>query len=251
MIAGAPGVNAGRPIAAPDSIELFPRVEDLVDRGGLRPPKEGGRRRTHTVGSLEVDALMSSEIAAAAGVLARSMGDNPNHVAIFGPDREKRVRALERGFAAYFRVAPAQAPLCARLDGIVVGVAGVLPPGHCQLSTMQKLRLLPSMLALPVRDTWRASLVTRAWAARDPEEPHSHLGPMGVDEGLKGRGIGTRLMEAYCRQLDEAHRSAFLETETARNVRFYERFGFEVVDRVDVLDNPNWFMWRSARSNVV
>jgi GNAT superfamily N-acetyltransferase len=197
--------------------------------------------------SLEVDALRRSEIAAAAGVLARGMRDNPNHVAIFGPDPGKRVRALERGFAAYFRVATAQAPLCARLEGVVVGVAGVLPPGRCRLSATQKLRLIPSMAGLTIGQMWRASRVTGAWAARDPEKPHSHLGPMAVDEGLKGRGIGTRLLETYCKQLDAAHLAGYLETETARNVRFYERLGFEVVDRADVLGAPNWFMWRFPR----
>ena len=197
--------------------------------------------------SPDIDALAPSEIAAAAGVLARGMRDNPNHVAIFGPEPEKRVRALERGFAAYFRVVSAQSPLCARLDGVVVGVAGVLPPGHCRLSATQKLRLLPSMAGLTLGDMWRASRASRAWGARDPGDPHSHLGPVAVDEGLKGRGIGTRLMEAYCAQLDDAHVAAYLETETERNVRFYGRFGFETVDQAEVLGNPNWFMWRSAR----
>ena len=202
---------------------------------------------SRTLGSLEIDALRFGEIAAAAGVLARGMRDNPNHVAIFGPDPDKRVRALERGFAAYLRVATAQAPFCARLDGVVVGVAGVLGPGRCRLPATQKLRLLPSMVGLTIGDMRRASRVTRAWAARDPAQVHSHLGPMAVDEGLKGRGIGTRLLETYCGQLDGARLAAYLETETARNVRFYERFGFETIDRADVLGNPNWFMWRSAR----
>ena len=197
------------------------------------------------IGSLEIDALGTGEVAAAAVVLARGMRDNPNHVAIFGPDPARRVRALERGFAAYFRVVPAQEPLCARLDGVVVGVAGTLPPGRCRLSAAQKLRLIPSMAGLSMREIWRASRVSSAWARRDPDEPHSHLGPVAVDDGIKGRGIGTRLMEAYCRHIDEAHLAAYLETETPRNVRFYERFGFEVVDRADVLGNPNWFMWRS------
>ena len=196
---------------------------------------------------LEIDALGAGEVAAAVGVLARGMRDNPNHVAIFGPDPGKRVRALERGFAAYFRVVTAQAPLCARLDGVVVGVAGMVPPGRCRLSATQRLRLIPTMARGPIRDAWRASRVSRAWGARDPDESHSHLGPVAVDEGLKGRGIGTRLMEAYCAQLDEAHLAAYLETETPRNVRFYERFGFGTVGRADVLGNPNWFMWRPAR----
>lgn len=201
---------------------------------------------SQALGSLEIDALKFSEIAAAAGVLARGMRDNPNHIAIFGPDPGKRLRALERGFGAYFRVATAQAPLCARLDGAVVGVAGVLAPGRCRLSATQKLRLIPSMATLAVGDAWRAARVSGAWAARDPQEAHSHLGPVAVDEGLKGRGIGTRLMETYCTQLDGP---AYLETETARNVRFYERFGFEVVDEAEVLGHRNWFMWRPAHNH--
>jgi GNAT superfamily N-acetyltransferase len=200
-----------------------------------------------TVKSLEIGVLRSTEIAAAAGVLARGMRDNPNHVAIFGSDPDKRLRAPELGCAAYFRVATAQAPLCARLGGAVVGVAGVFPPGRCRLSATEKLRLIPAMVGLPVHDIWCASRVTGAWAARDPKESHSHLGPMAVDEGLKGRGIGTRLLEAYCAQLDESHVAAYLETETARNVRLYERVGFETIGRAEVLGNPNWFMWRSAR----
>ena len=199
-----------------------------------------------TATSLEIGALVSSEIPAAAGVLARGMRDNPNHVAIFGSDPAKRVRALERGFGRYLRVASAQAPLCARLDGIVVGVAGVLPAGRCRLSPIQKLRLVPSMAGLTIADMRRASQVTRAWAAHDPDEPHSHLGPVAVDEGLKSQGLGTRLLEAYCAQLDEAHLAAYLETETIRNVRFYERFGFETIGHAEVLGNPNWFMWRLA-----
>jgi ribosomal protein S18 acetylase RimI-like enzyme len=202
---------------------------------------------SQAVGSLEIDALASTEIAAAAGVLARGMRDNPNHIAIFGPDPAKRGRALERGFGSYLRVVSAQVPVCARLDGVVVGVAGVLPPGCCRLAPVQKLRLMPSMAGLTIADIWRASRVTRAWGARDPDEPHSHLGPVAVDEGFRGQGIGTRLIGAYCMQIDDAHVAAYLETETIRNVRFYERFGFETIGRANVLGNLNWFMWRSPR----
>jgi hypothetical protein len=48
-------------------------------------------------------------------------------------------------------------------------------------------------------------------------------------------------------QIDDAHVAAYLETETIRNVRFYERFGFETIGRANVLGNLNWFMWRSPR----
>ena len=40
---------------------------------------------------------------------------------------------------------------------------------------------------------------------------------------------------------------AYLETDQQRNVRLYERFGFEVQDTDMVLGVKNWFMWRKAR----
>ena len=52
------------------------------------------------------------------------------------------------------------------------------------------------------------------------------------------------LMRAFCERMDAAHENAYLETDKPENVRFYERFGFEVVGEQDVLDVPNWFMLR-------
>jgi len=40
----------------------------------------------------------------------------------------------------------------------------------------------------------------------------------------------------------------YLETDKRENVRFYERFGFEVIAREPVIGVPNWFMRREPRS---
>ena len=82
------------------------------------------------------------------------------------------------------------------------------------------------------------------WAKHDPEEPHWHLGPVAVDAHLQGMGVGSRLMQAFCAKMDAEHEDAYLETDKPENVRFYERFGFEVVSEQDVLGTPNWFMLR-------
>jgi hypothetical protein len=39
--------------------------------------------------------------------------------------------------------------------------------------------------------------------------------------------------------------AAYLETDKARNVGLYQRFGFEVVGEQAVLGMPNWFMRRT------
>ena len=51
-------------------------------------------------------------------------------------------------------------------------------------------------------------------------------------------------MREYCRRLDANEEASYLETEKPENVALYQRFGFEIVDEAEVLDVPNWFMWR-------
>jgi hypothetical protein len=54
-------------------------------------------------------------------------------------------------------------------------------------------------------------------------------------------------MEVFRAQMDAVGEAAYLETDKPENVRFYERFGFEVVGEEEVLGVPNWFMIRPAR----
>ena len=84
----------------------------------------------------------------------------------------------------------------------------------------------------------------QAWAKHEPTEPHWHIGPVGVEPALQGRGIGSQLMEIFCARLDASDEVAHLETDTAQNVPFYQRFRFEVVAEDDLLGVHHWFMYR-------
>jgi hypothetical protein len=106
--------------------------------------------------------------------------------------------------------------------------------------------MLPSLLPAGPRSLLRVSKWTREWGALDPHEPHSHLGPLAVDTKLRGRGIGSQILDEYCRRLDADRVAAYLETETEENVRLYMRFGFNVVGEKQVLGRPNWFMLRPS-----
>ena len=53
------------------------------------------------------------------------------------------------------------------------------------------------------------------------------------------------------RIVDEHQGVAYLETDKAINVTFYERQGFEVVAEEVVLGTPNWFMRRPVAPTVV
>jgi GNAT superfamily N-acetyltransferase len=199
------------------------------------------------LGSIEVRDLRPEEIPEAVGVLARGMRDNPLHVAAYGDDPERRLRCHARLMRGLFRAVPTQQPICALRDGAIVGVTGVAPVGACQPTATQRLRLLPGVVALGPRTAARVGRWISVWAKRDLDEPHVHLGPLAVDAHLQGEGMGSLIMQEYCRRLDAAREVGYLETDKRANVRFYERFGFEVIGEEPVLDVPNWFMRRPSR----
>ena len=213
--------------------------------------QEAGRRNLER---LRIEELDASEIEEAVEVIVRGMRDNPNNVAAFGRDPEVRHRRLLRLFGA---MASAEVPgrdrnmLAARgSDGSILGVCGMVPPGRCQPSLGQQVRLMPTVFALGPRSAGRTMQWLGNWSKHDPDERHWHLGPVAIDAHIQGRGIGSKLMQAFCAKMDAAGEVAYLETDKDVNVRFYERFGFEVVNQEEVLGVTNWFMIRRAEQGL-
>lgn len=194
---------------------------------------------------LEIGALDASEIDEVLGVLSRGMRDNPLHVAAFGEDPERRMRRFHTLISAVFNVRDFSHTLVARgEDGSVVGVCGMIPPGDCVPDFRQRLMLLPTLLHIGPRSAGHAMRWMGVWGRHDPQERHWHLGPIAIDAYAQGRGVGSRLMQVFCAQMDAAREDAYLETDKPVNVRFYERFGFEVVGEEEVIGVTNWFMSR-------
>ncbi|MFI5177685.1 MAG: GNAT family N-acetyltransferase [Vicinamibacterales bacterium] len=196
----------------------------------------------------ETRVLTTSDLAAAAGVLGRGMRDNPLHVRVFGADPARREARLTALFAALLRrqhLAHGMI-LGASLDGRLVGVCGMIQPGRCQPTLLQKLSLLPTLaggrgLGLTIRVVnW-----TSQWAQRDPRDPHWHLGPVAVERDLQGRGVGSALLADFCGRMDAMSSDAYLETDKPENVTFYERFGFQTVGDELVQGVRNWYMVRT------
>ncbi len=198
--------------------------------------------------ALEVVDLGAPDLPEAVDVLARGMRDNPLHVAAFGPDPERRVRLIQAAFRSVFATFVHQAPFGLRRGGALVAVTGVAPPGTCRPSIGQRLRMAPTMARFGPRTAMRSGRWLAEWARHDPDEAHSHLGPLAVDSTLQGQGIGSVLLAEYCRRVDSAGEVAYLETDKPANVRFYKRVGFQVVLEAEVLGVPNWYMRREPRA---
>lgn len=86
-----------------------------------------------------------------------------------------------------------------------------------------------------------------SWMAEHvPDEPVWFLEIIGVDPAAQGTGVGSALIQHGVDRSQAAGEPAFLETSIMRNVAYYERFGFRLVDEGDVPHNgPHvWFMRR-------
>lgn len=194
--------------------------------------------------------LSSQELPAAAAVLGRGMRDNPMHLRVFGDDPAAREEALTRLFDALLKrhqASDAAIVLGAFIDGTLVGVCVMVRPGRCQPRLADKIQLVPALLGGGggVALTLRVIKWTSQWSARDPETGHWHLGPVGVDRALQGRGIGSRLLAEFCARMDAIPSASYLETDKPENVAFYEKFGFQTIGDAAVLGVPNWFMVRT------
>lgn len=203
---------------------------------------------------IELRPLADGELAAAARLLAEAMADNPTHVAVFGARLGPRRRRLQRFFRAVLSHAHGQGVLVGAFDrdDALVGAMGALRPGCCQPAGRARLTL-GLRLALGSRPDvlLRTLRWLLAWQARDPVSPHWHLGPLAVRPDRRGQGLGARLLRDALQRAEPSGVACYLETDLARNVAWYRRFGFEVVAQRPVLGVPHWFMQRAPGRGVV
>ena len=194
---------------------------------------------------IEIRPMMRQDLHSAAVTVTRAFRDSPMTVACWGSSVTSRERGL---MSLFLQLLPTLTPVpsIAVRDGVVVGVLGYALPGRCR-----HVPLVPAVRALAALAIRSPATVVRfgRWMAeyesRDPGEPHYHLGPVAVARQFQGTGIGSALLAHFCSEVDAVGAPAYLETDAAVNVRWYERVGFVTIGRAQVLGVTNWFMWRA------
>jgi GNAT superfamily N-acetyltransferase len=99
----------------------------------------------------------------------------------------------------------------------------------------------------PHLDRFRA--LDEAFAEHHPHEPHHHLAFLAVQPDRQSRGVGSALLDAHHRRLDEAGVPAYLEASTTRSRDLYLRHGYRLMGEPFYLPDgpPFWPMWRKPR----
>ena len=183
------------------------------------------------------------QITQAAGVAARALRDDPDWTAI-SDDPLVRLEMLISSFADSLKEARVAG---VRRGDCVLGIASAVAPGHC---VGAKLQPEVRNLAAPSGNASAADRLRHfrsVLAAHDLEEPHWHVGPVGVEPGFQSMGRGRAAMSLLCEEFDEHARVSWVKTVKPENVQFYTGLGFEVVDETPMLGVHLWFLRRSPR----
>jgi GNAT superfamily N-acetyltransferase len=197
------------------------------------------------VSSPTVRPLAPDETEAACQVIGLAFADNPSSLAVVRGDRSRAIRTMERSVRAVKLGGGFSHVLVAERHGRLLGVLNATPWPHCQLSLREQLRSAPALVRVMGSALPRAMTMTRARARHDRRQAHWHLGPIGVHPDHQGEGVGSAPLGAFLERVDQVGSPAFLETDVDFNVVLYERFGFRVVGRQDILAIDTRFMWRT------
>ncbi|MQA04428.1 MAG: GNAT family N-acetyltransferase [Streptosporangiales bacterium] len=181
-------------------------------------------------------------------VLARSLFDDPSMIFLI-PDDDARAKQLPRLFDVILRKSLPFGVCSAVADGAeILGVAAWHPPGAMRSRTQEWATTAGYAWALRGR-TRRAETFGEALREAHPTQPHWYLSVLGTDPSAQGRGVGTKLLTDRLAECDRAGEPAYLETNKERNVRFYERFGFHVLQEIEIPEEGprTWAMWRDPK----
>lgn len=123
-------------------------------------------------------------------------------------------------------------------SGEYLGTALWLPP-HTLPDEKRAFKHFERTLDPPTAKT--AFAVLNQMATSQPEEPHWYLAFIGVDVSHQGKGIASKLLKPMFDKFDREECLTYLESTNAANIPLYERFGFNLVGRIEVDDCPPLF----------
>ena len=197
--------------------------------------------------------LDKTQVKAAGEVLGRALQDDP--VSVYDiPDKEKRHAVIKYVFqmtsclGVKFGETHATSP---NLEGVAVWLPYIskeykliMDIGCLLKAKFYKLGREAGKRIKPIEEY--CTKVHREFAPGD----HWYLQTLGVEPTHQGKGYGSLLMEYMLGKIDNTNPlPVFLETSTEINVKFYTRFGFEVVREgiIPETDVEQWYLLRYAK----
>jgi ribosomal protein S18 acetylase RimI-like enzyme len=186
----------------------------------------------------------------ASEVLARAFQDDPAWKYLI-PDASRRLRLLPSFFNIVVRYSLLYGEVYTTSS--LEGVACWLPPGNTSPRFSRLVRLGFRHASLGFELGWTgfrryASMENYDSTVHQQSVPgkHWYLWALGVDPRHQGQGIGGTLMQPVLAGAEKDGLPCYLETSNEKNVAFYSKRGFTVVNEgiVPGSDLHVWAMWR-------
>ncbi len=92
-------------------------------------------------------------------------------------------------------------------------------PGQWKISAWRQLVLAPAMIRTGAATCRGFRGRSPRWSQNHPDEHHYYLPFVGVDDGWRGRGIGSALLAPMLERCDTEGMPAYLEASRPENVR--------------------------------
>jgi ribosomal protein S18 acetylase RimI-like enzyme len=195
--------------------------------------------------------LAADEVPMIGDVIADSHADYPAFTHLF-PDPAQRRRVLRRLMTGAARDASAFGAVTVAVQGErMLGAAVWLPPDF-PWTAWRKLKASTTFLPL----LWQTRGATSDFFALGanaeeaaPAEPHWNLQVLGIRREAQGQGLGSQLLQPVLSLADRDVVPCHLETADPANLGFYERLGFELDRRHQLIPNgpPHYSMRRQPR----
>lgn len=193
--------------------------------------------------ALVIEKFTADRLDECVSLLADAFVTNPLHLSAFGAGRTDQNRLFFR--IGLRRMFVGEAFMALEGDA-VRGYVHFNPWPDClpepeEIPLVMATMLQPLGAAIPQVIRWFSR-----WCHLDPDEPHVHLGPIGVARAAQGKGVGTALMKCYIEYLERERIAGYLETDRPENVEFYKKFGFVLRRQEELIGTPTWYMWRPS-----
>jgi GNAT superfamily N-acetyltransferase len=185
-----------------------------------------------------VRTALDDDVEALVAMLCRAFADDPIVSFLFPGDSSLATWRRHGGLAAFFRT---------QLRGDLLGFGGVhttddhagvaawAPPGKPFATGLAGIvSVLPVLPYVLGGNTLRALRFLSVTEKVHGDEPHWYLATLGTEPARQSQGIGSALVAPVLERCDREGVPARLESSNPRNIPFYARQGFEVVDEVSL-----------------
>ncbi|MBD3188337.1 GNAT family N-acetyltransferase [Candidatus Bathyarchaeota archaeon] len=178
--------------------------------------------------------LDEEEMAGAARTLALAFEDYPLYRDCL-PDSGKRAANLEILFEVLLRFGMSHGRVFAAPGGLEA-VLILLDMPRTRITAWNMLRSGAARLFFKIglkfiRTQMRITKEIEALHDKHAPTQHCYIWVLGVHPDHQARGHGSALLSHCCKELDEKSITGYLETAVERNIPFYIKYGFELVER--------------------